>query len=283
MVAASGDATYPEHVYLAALKLAEDVNSSSLSPTARSMKAKRGLSTTSKGSLASAKDANPPGVKFDTLFPYLFDENTFRPISCNTSKPIPFKTEIFEGVALLLVNSSRDPNGRVDDSDMTFEVQVQGRFTKKPQGRMFIGAQISKKMELGMLTRAMCRTIMNFARSKNPLIHHSFGDDENVEIPHITGPLWSMSDRVVVTPPGETPPSLGKIALPEPIEVRVPRRKDPEFTLEVDTNCTYSFSTNTSNIELVEWCVVNIPLLSKLGNLRLPILLVNTSELACFA
>jgi hypothetical protein len=114
----------------------------------------------------------------------------------------------------------------------------------------------------------MCRTIMQFARSNLPLLHHSFGDPSDAELPHIVGPLWTMSDRVVVTPPGEPPPPLGGGggALPEASDARKARRKNQTFDhLSVDLASTYSFSTSTANIELVDWSVVNIPLLSKLG------------------
>jgi hypothetical protein len=93
---------------------------------------------------------NPVGVQYRSLFPLLYDNNGFRPISCNTSIPIPFKTEMFEGIAVLLVNSSDDPSAAIDQTDWTFEVQVQGKFTRKPEGPLFIGAQISKKMVLLM-------------------------------------------------------------------------------------------------------------------------------------
>jgi hypothetical protein len=117
-----------------------------------------------------------------------------------------------------------------------------------------------------MLTRAMCRTIMQFARSNLPLLHHSFGDSGDVELPHIVGPLWMMSDRVVVTPKGELPPQLGAQILPEDDDSRRARRKNSSFDgVVVDLDSTYSFSTDTANIELIDWSVVNIPLLSKLG------------------
>jgi hypothetical protein len=89
---------------------------------------------------------NPAGTNYRSLFPLLYDSSTFRPISCNTSVPVPFKTELFDGVAMLLVNSSDDPNQVIDQSQWTFEVQVQGKFTRRPEGPLFIGAQISKKM-----------------------------------------------------------------------------------------------------------------------------------------
>lgn len=134
---------------------------------------------------------------------------------------------------------------------------------------MFDAAPINflHAQDLGMLTRAMCRTIMQFARSNLPLLHHSFGNSENTELPHIVGPLWNLSDRVVVTKKGDIPPELGTMPLPESNDDRKSRRKNQSFDhFEVDLESTYSFSTSTANIELVEWCVVNIPLLSKLGN-----------------
>lgn len=223
----------------------------------------------SGGLLPGGADPNPRGTRFPRLFPFLLDGPTMRPIDCNTSAAVPFKTDIFEGCAMLVVNASTDPSIVVDTTKLTFEVQVQGKFLRKPRGMMFIGAEISKKMELGMITRSLCRSIMQFARSKLPSLHHSFGDDNNVEWPHITGPLWSMSDLMVVTKPGETPPPLGRGALPESAESRRMRRKDPDFTIDVNLDCTYSFSTNTCNLDIVNWEVCNIPLLSTLGAYRL--------------
>ena len=95
---------------------------------------------------SSTQSYNPVGDQYRSLFPLLYDSNVFRPVNCNTSVPVPFKTEMFDGVAILLVNSSDDPSKKLDQTDWTFEVQVQGKFTRKPEGPLFIGAQISKKM-----------------------------------------------------------------------------------------------------------------------------------------
>ena len=35
------------------------------------------------------------------------------------------------------------------------EMQVQGRFRKLPEGRLFMGAEISKRMDLGLLTKGL--------------------------------------------------------------------------------------------------------------------------------
>lgn len=89
---------------------------------------------------------NPVGDQFRSLFPLLYDSKRFRPMNCNTSIPVPFSTEMFEGWAILRVNSTDKPDVKLDQSSWTFEVQVQGKFTRKPKGPLFIGAQISKKM-----------------------------------------------------------------------------------------------------------------------------------------
>lgn len=117
-------------------------------------------------------------------------------------------------------------------------------------------------MNLGLLTRGLCSSILKFVRSINPLIHNSFGDSDDLELPHITGPLWSMSDRIVITPPGEEPPQLGH-SLPEDEKRRAARRSNPFHTEEVDLDSIYSFSTNTENIELCDWTMVNVPLMKQ--------------------
>eukprot|EP00952_Eustigmatos_sp_NYUAD-ZCMA_P000815 3446-Eustigmatos_ZCMA.PRE.1 len=40
-------------------------------------------------------------------------------------------------------------------------------------------------------------------------MHNSFGDDENVELAHITAPLFKAAECFIVTPPGQEPPQLG--------------------------------------------------------------------------
>lgn len=37
-----------------------------------------------------------------------------------------------------------------------FEVQVQGKFRRKPTGKLYLGAETTKKMQLGMITRVRC-------------------------------------------------------------------------------------------------------------------------------
>jgi hypothetical protein len=212
----------------------------------------------------------PTGPVIPTIFPSVLHCGEFRPIPPNSSTPIPFKTEHFEGELLLLVRTTplepRYKNIFQKVSGVTkkvgtttFEVQCQGRFTKIPQGRLYIGAEITKKMNLGLFTRGLCYTVLQFVNSINPFIHSSFGDNENAELPHITGPLWSLADKIVVTPEGGVAPQLGQL-LPEEEGARAERRSRPLHEEVVDLTSTYSFSVNTDNIELCDWNMVNVPL-----------------------
>lgn len=209
---------------------------------------------------------NPPrGPIIPTLFPRLYHQHNFEMIYPNSSEPTRFKTDLFEGTMLLLIRTipmeQRYRHVFLKGSTC-FEVQVQGKFLRKPTGRLFIGAEITKNMNLGIITRGICGSILQFVRSINPFIHHSFGDSNNLELPHITGPLWCMSDRIVVTLPGETPPPLGQI-LPENEAKRTLRRGNPSYEEDINLEATYSFSTNTENIELCDWAMVNVPLMKK--------------------
>jgi hypothetical protein len=53
-------------------------------------------------------------------------------------------------------------------------------------------------MELGVMTRSISSGVLKFARTLTAYLHHSFGDNENFELPHVTGPLWSAIDRYIL-------------------------------------------------------------------------------------
>jgi hypothetical protein len=82
----------------------------------------------------------------------------------NSRVPIPFETDLFKGHMILAVKT--DP---VDDrfdgffiKNHTFEVQVQGKFKYMPAGEIYIGGQTTVKMELGIMTRTLCRSALGF-------------------------------------------------------------------------------------------------------------------------
>ena len=139
-------------------------------------------------------------------------------------------------------------------------MQVQGKFKCIPKGNMFMGAEITKKMELGLFTKGICGSILQVVRAVNPYLHHSFGDNKDYELPHIVGPMWSLFDRLEITPPGGSVPELGGL-LDEDGDKRAKRRKTPNFIVDVSTENTYSMSFKTSSIELVDWTIVKVPVM----------------------
>lgn len=203
------------------------------------------------------------------LHPYILMRDQYRLITPNATDPIPFSNDIFEGKMLLMVRSSLPMDEkfsqRFDIDKNMFELQVQGRFKRIPSGYMYLGGEITKKMELGLLTKGFASSLLQFCKSFNASIHHSYGDSQQVELPHIVGPFWSTIDRVVVTPPGELPPPFIK-GFPEPPESRAARRAgNPLLSVKppLDLDSTYSFSFKTRYVDLESWAVISVPLMKE--------------------
>jgi len=104
---------------------------------------------------------------------------------------------------------------------------------------------------------------MQFAGTVVNDLQYSFGDNPELldhQIPHVVAPIFPTFDKVIVSGPGEVPPPMGS-PFPEDPDFRRQRIK---FKLtsdaNVDLSSTYSFSVNTSNLDLVRWTLVNIPL-----------------------
>jgi len=45
---------------------------------------------------------------------------------------------------------------------------VQGRFRREPEGRLYLGAEVTKRMELGLLTKGLCNSILQVIRTLSP-------------------------------------------------------------------------------------------------------------------
>jgi hypothetical protein len=205
------------------------------------------------------------GISLSSLRLKLLSDRRYSPMQVNTLQPVPFSNDLFEGKVLLMVNSAEEKRAPFLDIfkgiTWKFELQVQGKFKKAPTGPIYFGGEITKKMELGMITRGICGGILQMGRSMNAHLHHSFGDKTNFELPHIVGPFWSSVDRLVVTPEGLTPPSFFA-SFPEDQKHRVSRKANPDYVEKIDLNTTYSFSLKTGSMDLEEWAIVT-PIFTK--------------------
>lgn len=45
-----------------------------------------------------------------------------------------------------------------------------------PSGEIYVGADVSNKMELGIITKSFCRATLKFAGTMVDDLHYSFGD-----------------------------------------------------------------------------------------------------------
>jgi hypothetical protein len=198
------------------------------------------------------------------LHPYLLHNGKYQLITPNSPKPIPFCNEYFEGHAYFLVNSKLPMSAkfikRWENDKNCFEVQLQGKFRKIPKGLIYVGGEISKKMELGLFTRGLCHSILQFCKTFTPAIHSSFGDNQNIEFAHISSPFWTTVDRLVITRPTQTPPSLSQ-PFYESVESRKARKKSPNYKVDVNLEDIYSFSLKTSFVDIEKWNVIGIPLM----------------------
>ena len=112
------------------------------------------------------------------------------------------------------------------------------------------------------ITRSISKAAMQFAGSVVNDLNYSFGTTgEDYEVPHVVAPIFPTFDKVIVSPPGTTPPPMGTPFI-EDLDYRKQRLK---FKLiadaNVDLNSIYSFSVNTANLDLLKWTLVNIPLI----------------------
>lgn len=143
-------------------------------------------------------------------------------------------------------------------------MQVQGKFKRLPNGEIYCGAEGTKRMELGMFGRSICKAILSFVGTMVSNTHYSFGMDPNdpdFENPHLVAPLFSSMDKIVITPPGEELPPLG-VPFVEDLAFRKHRLKTKSVSeCPINIENTYSMSVNTANLDLITWNVVGVPMM----------------------
>jgi hypothetical protein len=191
-----------------------------------------------------------------------------------------FKIQLSHAQALFLMRVPGEPVELHPFPDVftgknrTIELQIQGRFLRRPTNgaALFVGAEITSKMQLGMLKKALCNAILSFTRNMMVGVHYSFGDDHDQngstlphELPHIVAPFVTSCDRLLVTPRNELPPPLG-VPVPEPDAQRTSRRSGKPGTFDAETlfgtSCgVVTFSFNTMYVDLRDWVLCKIPMM----------------------
>jgi len=214
----------------------------------------------------------PPPPLFPTIdVSSLGIDGSFQPLQVNSRVPVPIETALFSGCALFLVRPEPEAAdtyymGKVfRGRRRRFEVQVQGRFKAATPGGVFTGGEVElPQMQLGLLTKGVARGVLSLISAVLP-IHFSFGNpslSQNAERPHIVSNLMIAADRMIVTPAGEAPPPLGTDATfdLEDLEDNAARKRRRQLgAIPFEVGPTYTFSFNTSNLDLPTWKMVGVP------------------------
>ncbi|KAG5185201.1 hypothetical protein JKP88DRAFT_152996, partial [Tribonema minus] len=107
-------------------------------------------------------------------------------------------------------------------------------------------------MKLGLVTMGLCRAMLSFAQRLNRNMHYSFGSKDNSELPHISFPLVTNVDTLLVTPQGEAPPPLGQRFVEDPV-LKKERMSGKAGPASFSLDCTYTFSFHSMYLSLPAW------------------------------
>lgn len=176
----------------------------------------------------------------------------------NGELPILFETDFFVGQFLPLIRTPENPPLYFADKKRMFEFQLQGQFTRCPPGKIWFGGEIVRPMHLSRMRQAVSNVFLRFVKAFGRGVHASFGDtEEGGERPHLVFPLLSAMDRIVVTPPGETPPPLGDEVLVTPDLPRI--KKLASMGEDILVGHTYTMAFYSMYVDFDNWQTVHLP------------------------
>ncbi len=175
----------------------------------------------------------------------------------------PIDNNLFQGSLCILIRDHPRCDYNFDnETDVYFELQIQGKFKRKPTGPIYLGLELpeDEKINISWPLRTFLNAAVAFMKSWGyKSVNLSFGRGEEIP-PQISSPAFQAFDRIVITPNGETPPRLGH-AIPECNENTV-KRKSLTFDHRICTNSIYTLSLNHTYVDLVEWQVHGIPVVN---------------------
>lgn len=192
-----------------------------------------------------------------------FDGVAVNILKC-TNSIFPIQNDLFEGGFKVFLRDSPNCSYKFNnDKGVLWEIQIQGKFTRKPKGPIYLALQIPQREEFKVTarTKIIIKASLQLMKTMGHKdIHISFGGGGGDDIPHLSAPAFHSFDRVVITKEGEIPPTLGQHLPRQPSDVQ--RRKN-FFKMNhiIDTNCIYTFSVKNRRFNPLSWNVVGVPII----------------------
>lgn len=175
----------------------------------------------------------------------------------------PIDNDFFHGRLCLLLRDHPKCDYNFDNqTDIFFELQVQGRFKRKPKGPLYMGLEIPNEDEvkLSWPLKTFLKAAISFMKSWGyNWIYFNLKKSESTP-QMISSPAFQAFDRIVITSDEETPPHLG-YAIPE-LEEDAFNRKNFKFDHKISTDQTYTMSFNHTYVDLLRWKVNGIPVVN---------------------
>ncbi|KAL3937709.1 MAG: hypothetical protein SGBAC_007236 [Bacillariaceae sp.] len=198
------------------------------------------------------------------------------------AQPFHIENEYFIGRVMLMIrtpdvdyNAEPKPLGEVPlaisnyfkDYKRRFEFQFQIRFKKVPKGPLFLGCETESTIKMSRFTRSLVGLLLGMIKRINSGFHYSFGSKDlteeqvqsgDYEKTHLSFPVEASMDRVVITKPGEDPPTLGQELHESPESVR--RRRRMGFgSVEWNTEDTFTMCLWNAYMDWIKWKTMNVP------------------------
>ena len=219
-----------------------------------------------------AEEGSDPSVHAPS-FPFLSVKNTAPKSSPSRFYPNArevqrFESDLVDGKVFLALRVAgyEDPYYRslFAGKKRTIEVQFQLRFKRTPSGVLYLGGELPRKMQLGLMTKGLCNVVIALVNKISAQGHASFGkivpgNEAETELPHIAFPLWSGATKMAITKAGQgPPPELGGEIL-ETAEAKK-KRKKAGFNVagDLEEGDVLTFSMHTMYIDLVRWKMTNL-------------------------
>ncbi|GBG27558.1 SCL-interrupting locus protein-like [Hondaea fermentalgiana] len=188
------------------------------------------------------------------------------------SGPQEFQNENASGKTVLALRAKEceDPAfaAYFSGKQRRFQLKFQITLSKTPRGPLYLGGKVPGDMQLGMVTKGLCRGILSILRKVSSGMHYSFGKhldskDGHKELPHIAFPVFIGATALQVTKAGEEVPNIEDEIIETPEQVKA-RKKNGQGMLHAGD--TITFEVHSMYIDVIEWKVTN---LGALGNIDL--------------